>query len=247
MGSLTSRGPGAAGAFSSGRAPRGSPSQLDAICAGVWASVWLTVTPTEHGLSFLDGEYPALVRFRLHVPLDPGCGRCRRGGTSGPGAWRRWYDPDGDHVHSCIRNSGAWTRRHGHLRDQLVSLLRWLGFWAEAEQEDPNPPHRPDVRAHGFTLPVTHFEVHISHPAHWHVDATQARRGSSNLAFVEEAWRRRLARHYAGGPRGRVRGLPNLPAEAGKSTYGAFTTTTTTFHLVPAVASSYGGWHPAFA
>ena len=25
-------------------------------CAGVWASVWLTVTPTEHGLFLLDGE-----------------------------------------------------------------------------------------------------------------------------------------------------------------------------------------------
>ena len=46
---------------------------------------------------------------------------------------------------------------------------------------------------------------------------------------------------------GRVRGLPNLPAEAGKSTYGAFITTTTTFDLIPAVVSSYGGWHPEFA
>ena len=45
---------------------------------------------------------------------------------------------------------------------------------------------------------------------------------------------------------GRVRGLPNLPAEAGKSTYGAITTTTT-FDLVPAEVSSYGGWHPEFA
>lgn len=41
---------------------------------------------------------------------------------------------------------------------------------------------------------------------------------------MEERWRRRLARHYGGGP------PPNAP-----------------FTLVPAVVSSYGGWHPAFA
>ena len=103
-------------------------------------------------------------------------------------------------------------------------MLRWLGFWAEAEQEDPRLPHRPDVRAEGFTLPVTHFEVHISHPAHRNVDTTQVRHGSSNCAFVEEAWRLRLSRDYAGGP------PPNAP-----------------FDLIPAVVSSYGGWHPEFA
>ena len=37
-------------------------------CSGLWAAVWLTVPPTEHGLSFLDGEYSALVRFRLRAP-----------------------------------------------------------------------------------------------------------------------------------------------------------------------------------
>jgi hypothetical protein len=192
--------------------------------AGIWAGVWLTITPTEHGLSLLDGEYAALVRFRLHVPLQPEGGPCRRGGTRGSARWRRWYDPEGDHAHSCARNSGTWTRRHGHLRDQLKTMLRWLGFWAEAEQADSRLPHRPDVRAQGFTLPLTHFEVDVSHPQRSHMEAAQDRRGSSNCAFVEEAWRRRLDRHYAGGP------PPNAP-----------------FQLIPAVVSSYGGWHPEFA
>ena len=38
-------------------------------CAEIWASVWLTVTPTGNGLSFLDAEYAVLVRFRLRLPL----------------------------------------------------------------------------------------------------------------------------------------------------------------------------------
>ena len=193
-------------------------------CAGTWAGVWLTVTPTEHGLSFLDGEYAALVRFRLRVPLQPEGGPCRHGGVRRGPPWRRWYDPEGDHAHSCTRNAGSWTRRHGRLRDQLTAMLRWLGFRAEAEQEDSRLPHRPDVRALGFTLPLTHFEVHVSHPARAHVEAAQLRRGSSNCAFVEEARRRRLARDYAGGP------PPTAP-----------------FTLIPAVVSSYGGWHPEFA
>ena len=50
-------------------------------CAGIWASVWLTVTPTENGLSFLDAEYAVLVRFRLRLPLQQEgapCARLRR-------------------------------------------------------------------------------------------------------------------------------------------------------------------------
>ena len=103
-------------------------------------------------------------------------------------------------------------------------MLRWLGFWAETEQEDSRLPHRPDVRAMGFTLPLTHFEVHVSHPARSSEEHAQDRHGSSTCAFVEEAWRRRLTRHYAGGP------PPDAP-----------------FQLIPAVVSSYGGWHPDFA
>ena len=76
----------------------------------------------------------------------------------------------------------------------------------------------------GFNLPPTHFEVHVSHPQQGHNEAAQIRRGSSSAAFVEEAWRRRLNRDYGGGP------PVNAP-----------------FHLVPAVVSSYGSWHPAFA
>ena len=63
----------------------------------------------------------------------------------------------------------------------------------------------------------------MSHPSRFD-DAAQVRRGSSNCAFVEEAWRRRLAVHYGGGP------PPNAP-----------------FQLIPAVVSSFGGWHPEFA
>ena len=103
-------------------------------------------------------------------------------------------------------------------------MLRWLGFWAEAEQDESRLPHRPDVRAHGFNLPLTHFEVHVSHPGRVQGESAQIRRGSSICAFVEEAWRRRLVRHYAGGP------PPDAP-----------------FRLIPAVVSSFGGWHPEFA
>ena len=123
-----------------------------------------------------------------------------------------------------IPSSGTWDRRHGRLRDQLHAMLRWLGFWADAEQEDSRLPHRPDVRAHGFTLPLTHFEVHVSHPSRSQGEASQVRRGSSNCAFVEEAWRRRLDQDYGGAP------PPDAP-----------------YNLVPAVVGSYGGWHPAFA
>ena len=76
-------------------------------CAGTWASVWLTVTPTEHGLSFLDAEYAALVRFRLRLPLRPGGGPCallRRVRGTGPNGRTPWYDAEGDHAHSCQRN-----------------------------------------------------------------------------------------------------------------------------------------------
>lgn len=169
------------------------------------------------------------MRFRLRVPLQPeGAGPCRRGGRRGgpvavvAGTTRRATT----HAHSCARNSGSWTHRHGNLRNQLRTLLRWLGFWAEAEQEDSRGlPHRPDLRAQGFfTLPFTRVEVHVSHPARSHVEAAQVRRGSSNCALVEEAWHRRLGRHYAGGP------PPDAP-----------------YSLIPVVVSSYGGWHPEFA
>ena len=55
-------------------------------------------------------------------------------------------------------------------------------------------------------------------------DQHRSRRGPRGTKPVLQAWRRRLARHYAGGP------PPNAP-----------------FDLVPAVVSSYGGWHPEFA
>ncbi len=192
-------------------------------CAGTWAGVWLTVTPTEHGLSFLDGEYAALVRFRLRVPLLSSGGPCRRQCGGGRRA-RGWFDPEGDHAHSCGRGGGAWGRRHRHLQHQLTLQLRWLGFWAEMEQEEVRLPHRPDVRTEGLTLPRAHLEVHVSHPARHVTEGVQRRRGASTDAFVEEAWQRRLRDDYGGG----------APADA-------------PFDLVPAVVNSYGGWHPHFA
>ena len=40
-------------------------------CAVIWVSVWLTVTPTEKGRSFLDADHAVLVRSRLRLPLQP--------------------------------------------------------------------------------------------------------------------------------------------------------------------------------
>ena len=185
------------------------------------------MTPTENGLSFLDAEYAALVRFRLRLPLRPGGGPCallRRFRGAGPNGRTPWYDAEGDHAHSCQRNSGSWTRRHNHVRDTLRRQLRWLGFTADNEQEVPSLPHRPDVRATGFGIPTTYFEVYITHPGR-HASAPELRRrGQSPSAFVEAAWQSRLTNDYQGGP----------PPRAA-------------YDLVPAAASTYGGWHPAFA
>lgn len=194
-------------------------------CAGIWASVWLTVTPSEHGLSFLDVEYSALCRFRLRVPQLPG--GCRCGRATGRGPPRRgsvWYDPEGDHAHACSRNSGPRTRRHGHLRDELSRQLQWLGFWTQREQSDSRLLHRPDVRADGFSLPTAHFEVYVPHPSPQESRPEQLRRAQSPAAFIEAQWAARLERDYGGGP----------PRNAA-------------FDLVPAAVSSYGSWHPAFA
>ena len=199
-------------------------------CAGSWASVWLTVTPTEHDLSFLDAEYAVLVRFRLRLPLRPEGGPCaqvRRAAPPDTPAPRRggtWYDAEGDHAHSCPRNSGPRTRRHNRLRNAIRTQLQWLGFTAHTEQEVPGLQHRPDVRASGFSIPTTHFEVHVTHPNRLASDPELRRRGQSPSAFVEGAWRWRLEHDYQGGP----------PPRAA-------------YDLVPAVASSYGGWHPSFA
>lgn len=54
----------------------------------------------------------------------------REGGVPAAG-----LDPEGEHAHSCHRNSGTWGRRHDHLRDQICRQLRRLGFWEEAENK----------------------------------------------------------------------------------------------------------------
>lgn len=92
------------------------------------------------------------------------------------------------------------------------------------EKEDSRLPHRPDVRAEGFTLPRTHLEVHVTHPPRRASPGVQHQRGASTDAYVEEAWRRGLRDDYGGGP----------PADAA-------------FDLVPVVVNAFGGWHPDFA
>ena len=57
-----------------------------------------------------------------------------------------------------------WTHRYIRMRDTIRSQLQWLGFSAHTEQEVPSLPHRPDVRASGFSIPTTHFEVYITYP-----------------------------------------------------------------------------------
>ena len=110
-----------------------------------------------------------------------------------------WYDPEGDHAHSCPRNSGLWTHRHHGMRDTLRSQLQWLGFTAHTEQEVPSLPHRPDVRASGFSIPTTHFEVYITHPGRVAPAPELRRRGQSPSAFIEAAWQERLRTDYQGG------------------------------------------------
>ena len=154
--------------------------------------MWLTVTPTENGLSFLDAEYAVLVRFRLRLPFQQEgapCARLRRP-PSNSAQLRMggsWYGPEGDHAHSCQWNSGMWTRRHNRMRDTIRSQLQWLGFSAHTEQEVPSLPHRPDVRASGFNIPTTHFEVYITHPNRL-ASAPELRRCQSPSASIESAW-----------------------------------------------------------
>lgn len=92
------------------------------------------------------------------------------------------------------------------------------------EQEVLGVSHRPDVRATGFSIPTTHFEVRVAHSNRLVTVPELRRRGQSPDAFVEATWQWRLDHDYQGGP----------PPRAA-------------YELIPAVASSYGGWHPAFA
>ena len=110
------------------------------------------------------------------------------------------------------------------MRDAIRTQLQWLGFSAATEQEVPSLPHRPDVRASGFSIPTTHFEVYITHPNRLASAPELRRRGRSPSAFIEAAWQERLRTDYQGGP----------PPRAA-------------YDLTPAAASTYGGWHPAFA
>ena len=91
-------------------------------------------------------------------------------------------------------------------------------------QEIRKALERPDVRASGFSIPTTHFEVYITHPSRLAPASDLRRRGQSPSAFIETAWQERLRTDYQGGP----------PPRAA-------------YDLIPAAASTYGGWHPAFA
>ena len=82
-------------------------------CAEIWASVWLTVTPTGNGLSFLDAEYAVLVRFRLRLPLA-GWGSMR---TAAAASFGHFECADGGAAglsrKAITLNPASGTRGHG--------------------------------------------------------------------------------------------------------------------------------------
>ena len=84
--------------------------------------------------------------------------------------------------------------------------------------------HRPDVRTFGFSLRNTFLEVTVTHPSERRSNVPRGALNATSSSFVEAIWRIRLRTDYAGGP------PQNAP-----------------FDLIPAMVSTYGGWHPAFA
>ena len=119
---------------------------------------------------------------------------------------------------------GAMLFTLSQLRDELRRQLQWLGFWAATEQSDSRLAHRPDVRTFGFSLRNTFLEVTVTHPSDRRTDVPRAALGSTSSSFLEAIWRNRLRPDYGSAP------PPNAP-----------------FDLIPAMVSTYGGWHPAFA
>ena len=178
-------------------------------CGGDWASLWLSVPPAEHGLSLLDVEYAAMVRWRLRLPLRAGmCALCERA-----------FDAFGDHAQSCPRGPQAWNPRHHTLQNAVRLALRWAGLTVSHGQAVPGLPHIPDLTAEAFWIPDTHVEVTVRHP-----HATSGARrlpewGSAEAAFVEDMWRGRLDRDYGGGPPGDA---PYVLMPAAVSTFGAW-------------------------
>ncbi len=130
-------------------------------------------------------------------------------------------DPLGARAHA---SPGRGTRRHNLVRDTLSSALIWMGASALREQVEPALAHIPDIRVSSLRHPLSYLEVHVSHPLRRHPSPSLGDWGERPGAFVDWAWQRRLRVDYRGGP------AADAP-----------------FQLVPAVASTFGDWHPSFA
>ena len=84
--------------------------------------------------------------------------------------------------------------------------------------------HRPDVRTFDFSVRNTPLGVTVTHPSERRSNVPRGALNTTSSSFVEAIWNIRLRTDYAGGP------PQNAP-----------------FDLIPAMVSTYGGWHPAFA
>ena len=130
---------------------------------------------------------------------------------------QRQVDSDCDHAHCCRGNS---TIRHNRLRDLFYTLLQRAGFDALTEQEEPSLRHRPDLRvSHGLAPTPPYLDVSVTHAIA--PSANLRRNAEGPDAATRAAWDDKFAREYA----------PLPPRMA--------------FRLLPAVCTSYGGWHPA--
>ena len=139
--------------------------------------------------------------------------------TIGDNQWcercRAMLDRDGHHSNACLGNPGI---RHNRLRDLLQRLLASGGFTVHTKQEEPQLRHRPDLRVEAGLAPVlTYLEVHVTHPTAPTANHTANALGTD--AATTNAWNDKLRRDYAP--------LPERP----------------NFRLLPAVATTYGGWH----
>ena len=107
------------------------------------ALAWWT-NPTQ----FLENDLLQLaLRSRVGLPLQHPESRCGNLLTSRAAACGHPLDCDGVHSNSCCRTGVAF--RHNLLRDELVSIVRSLGWVAAIEQDVLCPPAAPSQqRAH---------------------------------------------------------------------------------------------------
>ena len=112
------------------------------------------------------------------------------------------------------------TNHHNRLRDLFWTLLQRAGFETLTEQDEPLLRHRPDLRiAHGLAPTLTYLDVSVTHSTA--PSANHEHNAGHPDAAVEAYWASKLEREYAPMPR-------RAP-----------------FRLLPAVCTTYGGWHPA--